>query len=138
MYKMYKLYKMYKTCTLNIEHDDKIFDKWIITPAAKERSQKSNSCYRCLKLSQKNAGWNYFILNTHIQTGWPLRVSFPFLNATSTGYFKKVYRSFQVRPYNILKYLSIQKLPQKRCCQSIYLSNLQKKIILCLNFISNI
>ena len=57
-----------------------------------------------------------------------------------TGYFRKVYRSFQVRvPHNILKYLSIQKLPKKRCHQSIHLSNSHKKIlILCLNFISNI
>ena len=39
-----------------------------------------------------------------------------------TGYFRKVYRSLQVRvPHNILKYLSNQKLPQKRSHQSIYL-----------------
>ena len=45
-----------------------------------------------------------------------------------TGYFRKVYRSLQVRvPHNILKYLSIQKLPQKRSHQSIYLANSQKK-----------
>ena len=37
---------------------------------------------------------------------------------THTGYFRKVYRSLQVRvPRNILKYLSIQKLPQKRSHQ---------------------
>ena len=46
-----------------------------------------------------------------------------------TGYFRKVYRSLQVRmPRNILKYLSIQKLPRKWSHQSIYLSNSQKNI----------
>ena len=45
------------------------------------------------------------------------------------GYFRKVYRSLQLRvPHTILKYLSIQKLPQKRSHQSIYLANSQKKI----------
>ena len=57
-----------------------------------------------------------------------------------TGYFIKVYRSLQVRVlHKILKYLSIQKLPQKRSHHSIYLLNSQKKIfILCFNFITNI
>ena len=46
---------------------------------------------------------------------------------SATGYFRKVYRSLKVRvPHNILKYLSIQKLPQKWSHQSIYLSNSQK------------
>ena len=45
-----------------------------------------------------------------------------------TGYFRKVYRSLQVRmPHNILKYISIQKLMQKRSHQSIYLLNSQKR-----------
>ena len=40
-------------------------------------------------------------------------------------------------PRNILKYLSIQKLPQKQSHQSNYLSNSQKRIyILCFNFIT--
>ena len=57
----------------------------------------------------------------------------------NTGYFRKVYRSLQVRvPHNILKYLSIHKLPQKRSHQSIYPSNSQKKFILCFNFITNL
>ena len=61
------------------------------------------------------------------------------VQSTYTGYFWKVYRSLHVRvPHNILKYLSIQKLPQKPSHQSIYLSNSQKKIILCFNFITNI
>ena len=46
---------------------------------------------------------------------------------SSTGYFRKVHRSLQVRmSHNILTYLSIQKLPQKRRHQSIYQSNSQK------------
>ena len=48
-----------------------------------------------------------------------------------TGYFRKVYRSLQVRvPHNILKYLSFLKLLQKRSHQSMYLSNSPKKIIM--------
>ena len=61
---------------------------------------------------------------------------------TTTGYFRKVYRGLQVRvPHNILKYLSIQKLPQKRFHQSVYPSNSHKRIfilVLCFNFITNI
>ena len=52
-----------------------------------------------------------------------------------------MYRSFQVRlPRNILKNLSIQKLPQRRSHQSFYLLNSQKKIIFisCFNFLTNI
>ena len=62
------------------------------------------------------------------------------IRAQYTWYFRKVYRSLQVRlPLTILKYLSIQKLPHKRSHQSIYLSNSHKKIfILCFNFIKNI
>ena len=47
-----------------------------------------------------------------------------------TGYFRKVYQSLQARvPHNILKYPSIQKLPQKRSHQFIYLSNSHQKNI---------
>ena len=57
----------------------------------------------------------------------------------TTGYFRKVYWSLQVRvPHNILKYLSIERLLQKRSHQSIHPSNSQKKQILCFNFITNI
>ena len=57
----------------------------------------------------------------------------------TTGYFRKVYWSLQVRvPHNILKYLSIERLLQKRSHQSIHPSNSQKKHILCFNFITNI
>ena len=58
-----------------------------------------------------------------------------------TGYFRKVYRSLQVWvPHNILKYLSTQKLPQKRS-SSVYLSiefRTTKIFILCFNLITNI
>ena len=58
---------------------------------------------------------------------------------SNTGYFRKVYRSLQVgMPRNILKYLSIQKLTQKRSHLSIYLSNSKKKFILCFNSLTNI
>ena len=51
------------------------------------------------------------------------------------GYFRKVYRSLQVRvPNNILMYLSIQKLPKKRFHQSIFIYRIHKKIIFCFNF----
>ena len=69
-----------------------------------------------------------------------IHLSFNFLLYLDTGYFRKVYRSLQVRvPHNILKYLTIQKLPQKRSRQSIYLSNSQQKIfILWFNFIKDL
>ena len=64
----------------------------------------------------------------------------PHCSNVHTGYFRKVHRSLLVWvPHNILNYLSIQKLPQMRSHQSIYLSNSHKKIsILCFNFINNI
>ena len=73
-----------------------------------------------------------FILWSQIWTGKNIDIY-------ATGYFKKVYRSLQVRvPHYILTYLSIHKLPQKRSHQSNYLSNSQNnKIILCFNFITN-
>ena len=52
-----------------------------------------------------------------------------------TGYFRKVYRSLQIRvPLNILKYLSIQRMPQKRSHQ--YRIRKKTIFILCFNFIT--
>ena len=63
----------------------------------------------CLATSGKKINWR-------LHYSWPSH-----RNIWSTGYFKKVYRSLRVRvPLNILKYLSIQKLPQKRSHQKIF------------------
>ena len=46
---------------------------------------------------------------------------------TATGYFRKVYRTLQVRvPHNIMKYLSIQKLPQSGLI-SLFIYQIYKK-----------
>ena len=57
----------------------------------------------------------------------------------NTGYIRKVYRSLLIGlPWNILNYLSIKKLPQKRSRQSMYLTNSHKKIHIIFLFINNI
>ena len=98
----------------------------------------------CVTWKIKKKAWhidcNYVICTVSILadpavTTWPPHLIY----ILCTRYVRKVYRSLQVWvPHTILKYLSIQKLTQKWSYQSIYLSNLPKKIILCYNFITNI
>ena len=67
---------------------------------------------RLYNIQRENLGFKNPVLEKH---------SYFYEKPGSTGHYRKVYRSLQVRvPRNIPKYLSIQKLLQKRSHQCTY------------------